>query len=132
MVEDRKCETQYLTKYTTQCLPGPEVCHTLEEAECSAPPHCETQYETVEETICSPVTDEICTTTYQEKCRTEPGPDCGPEGAQLCSTVYDIVSNIQCSEVQEKQCRTFYVPECETIQGLSPPSVALFLPNYSR
>ena len=123
VVEDRKCETQYLLKYDLHCVPGPELCRTLEQT-CSTSPDCETQYETVQETVCSPVTDEICTTSYQEKCRTEPGPDCGPEGAELCSTVYDIVSNIQCSEVQEKQCRTFYVPECETVQG---PSLSLSL-----
>ena len=121
VVEDRKCETQYLLKYELHCVPGPELCRTLEQTECSTSPDCETQYETVQETVCSPVTDEICTTSYQEKCRTEPAKDCGEEGGKVCSTVYDIVSNIQCTEIQEKQCRTFYVPECETIQGLCPP-----------
>ena len=119
VVKDEKCETQYLLKYETHCEAGPEVCQTVEEADCS--PVCETEYETVQERVCTPVTDEICTTSYEEKCHQEPGHDCGEEGGEVCSTVYDIVSNIQCSEIQEKQCRTFYVPECETIQGLSPP-----------
>ena len=121
VVEDQKCETQYLLSYERICVPGPVVCFTVEEEEEDCQPACQTQYETVQERLCSPVSDEICRTTYQETCRTEPGEDCGEEGGQggqVCSTVYDIVSNIKCSQIEEKQCRTFYVPECETVQGL--------------
>ena len=107
---------QYLLKYEAECVPGPEICRTVEE-ECP-PPVCQTHYETVEKRVCSPVSDEICTTSYQEQCRTEPRENCGEGGeGEVCSTVYDIVSNIQCSQIEEKQCRTFYVPECETVQG---------------
>ena len=60
--------------------------------------------------MCASVQDEVCTTQYQEECRTEPG-ECS---AQECRTEHQTVSKQECHTVEERQCRTFYRPECET------------------
>ena len=59
--------------------------------------------------MCASVQDEVCTTQYQEECRTEPG-ECSEE--TQCRTEH--VSRVECRTVEERQCRTFYRPECET------------------
>ena len=61
--------------------------------------------------MCASVQDEVCTTQYQEECRTEPG-ECSEE--TQCRTEHQTVTKQECHTVEERQCRTFYRPECET------------------